>query len=233
MMHRRAQRVEIRTGLDASAILLRRRVTLRADHGGITKRREMACDAEVDQLRHAVAGDHHVGRLEVAVNDRRFEIMQIFERREDLQRNLDYSRRRELAAVRAQFILERGAVDILHHEVVMVGFAEAIEDARDVFVGELREHVGLALEGRRRLLLQVGTGEAIDHFRQRAGAAGEPQILREIDQLHAAAAERSNDPIASADYGAGRDHLDAARPPTSAAAASLKVHADRCRASRG
>src|SRR5579863_718156 len=90
----------------------------------------------------------------------------------------------------------------------MVGLAEAIEDPRNVFVGELREHVGFTLKGGDRLLLQVGTANAVDHFRQRARTSREPQILGQIDQLHAPAAERSDHPVASADYGAGRDHLD-------------------------
>jgi hypothetical protein len=114
----------------------------------------------------------------------------------------------------------------------MVGLAETIEDARDVFVGELREHVGLALEGGDRLLLQVGTGDAIDHLGQRAGAAGETQVLREIDQLHAAAAERSDDPIASADYGAGRNHLYAAISLKIADARPLKTREGQRRVPR-
>ena len=43
-------------------------------------------------------------------------------------------------------------VDKLHHQVVMVLVAEAIEHARDMFVAELREHVGLALKRGDRLL---------------------------------------------------------------------------------
>ena len=89
----------------------------------------------------------------------------------------------------------------------MVLFAEAIEDARDMFVAELREHVGLALKRGDRLLLHRRVGEAVDHLGQRARARREAHILGEIDHFHAAAAERFGDAVAAADYGVGLDHL--------------------------
>ena len=75
-----------------------------------------------------------------------------------------------------------------------------------------RRGIGPCYQDKVGRLNSVRVGELLypDHLRQRAGTSGEPQILSQIDHLHAAAAERSNDPIASADYGAGRDHAGAA-----------------------
>src|SRR6266849_5469102 len=128
------------------------------------------------------------------------EIVQVVERVEDLQRDIDYALGLQLAAVLPEFVVERGTVDKFHHEVVMVGLAEAVEDPRDMLVVEVCKHVGLALEGADRLALHVGAGEAVDHLRECASARREPQILGEIDEYHAAAAERFDYPVAPADY---------------------------------
>ncbi len=81
------------------------------------------------------------------------EVVQVLERVEHLQRDVDDARLVELAAVLLEFVFERDAVDVLHHEVMVILLAEAIEHARDVLVAELREHVGLALKRGHRLLL--------------------------------------------------------------------------------
>ncbi len=132
--------------------------------------------------------------------------MEVDERIENLERDIDYPRLIQRALRGLERVLERDAVDILHHEIVMVLLAEAIEDARDVFVVELCEHVGLALEGGHRLMLHVGTGEAVDHLGQRASPRGEPQVLGEVDELHPAAAERPHDLVPAADYGVLVEH---------------------------
>ena len=88
----------------------------------------------------------------------------------------------------------------------MVLIAEAIEHARDMFVAELREHVGLALKRGDRLLLRVGTGESIDHLGQRTRARGQPQVLGEIDEFHPATAQRPDHAVTSANDGVGRNH---------------------------
>src|SRR6202050_5832070 len=50
MMHGGAERIEIRSGFGASTILLRRRVALRTDHGGVALRQEKSGDPEVNQF---------------------------------------------------------------------------------------------------------------------------------------------------------------------------------------
>ena len=80
--------------------------------------------------------------------------MQVLERVEHLQRHVDHLALGQLAARVFELLLERDPVDVLHHEIVMVLVAEAIEHARDMLVAELREHVGLALKRGDRLLLQ-------------------------------------------------------------------------------
>jgi hypothetical protein len=94
----------------------------------------------------------------------------------------------------------------------MVGLAEAIENSRNVFIAELREHLGLAPERRDRLLLCLATGKAVDHLRERAAPRRQPQILGEVDEFHTATADRPDHPITSADYGVGIDHLDLLNP---------------------
>ena len=88
----------------------------------------------------------------------------------------------------------------------MVLVAEAIEHARDMFVAELREHVGLALKRGDGLLLRVGTGEAVDHLGQRARPRRQPQVLGEVDELHPAPAKRLHHAVTSADDCVGRNH---------------------------
>src|SRR5579871_1845692 len=66
VMHGGAERIEVGAQLDLAAVLLRRRVTLRANHGGVAERLEMARDAEIDQLCLPAHRKHHVARLEVA-----------------------------------------------------------------------------------------------------------------------------------------------------------------------
>ena len=73
-------------------------------------------------------------------------MVQIFERVQHLERDLDYTIFRELAAGRPELLFQGVALDILHHQVMAVLLAEAVEDARDMLVIELGEHVGLALK---------------------------------------------------------------------------------------
>ena len=90
------------------------------------------------------------------------------------------------APARPAILSERNPLHILHHEVVSILLAETIEDARDMLVAELREHVGLALKRGNCLLLHTWIGEAVDHLSQCARSRCETQILCEVDELHAA-----------------------------------------------
>src|SRR5882762_1413549 len=205
-MHRGAECVQVGTKLDLAAILFGGRVSLRPDHGGVAERLEESRDSEIDQLHLTRLGEHQIRRLQVAVYYRRFEIVQVLERIEHLEREFDHVVLGEFSAGALELLFQRDAVDEFHHQVVTVLGAEAIEDARNVFVAELREHVGLALKRGDCLLLHVGTGEAIDHLGQRARARREAKILGEINELHATAAERFDDAITAADDSVGLNH---------------------------
>jgi hypothetical protein len=76
-----------------------------------------------------------------------------------------------------------------------------------MLVAELREHVGFALKSADRLLLGLDTGERIDHFRQRTFARSQAQILGQVDQFHATAAECFDDAITAANYGVRSNHF--------------------------
>ena len=205
-MHRGAECVQVRAELDLAAILLGRRVALRADHRGVAQRLEQARDAEIDQLDLPRRRQHHVRRLEVAIDHRRFKVVQVFERVENLQGHVDNLALGKLAAGAFELLFESDSLDKFHHEIVMVLVAEAIEHARDMFVAELREHVGLALERGHRLLLRVRAGETIDHLGQRARPRSQSQVFGEIDEFHPASTERLHHTVAAADDSIGRNH---------------------------
>ena len=69
---------------DLAPVLLRWRISLRPNHGGIGQRLEVARDAKVYQLSLPIPGHHDIGRLQIAVNDRRLQMMEIFKRIEHL-----------------------------------------------------------------------------------------------------------------------------------------------------
>ena len=109
MMHGGAERIQIRARFGASAILLRRRIALRADHGGVALRQEKSRDTEIDQLDLPVAPEHHIRRFQIAIHHRWLEVMQVLQRIEDLQRDVDDARLAELAAAALELVLERDA----------------------------------------------------------------------------------------------------------------------------
>jgi hypothetical protein len=77
----------------------------------------------------------------------------------------------------------------------MIALAKAIEHARNMFIIQLREHIGLALKGADRLFLGLDAAKRIDHLSQSAFTSTQAQIFGEVDQFHAASAEGSDDAI--------------------------------------
>src|SRR5579885_3762299 len=125
-MHRGAKRIDVGAKLGLAAILLGRRIALGSDHRGVALRLEKARDTEIDQLHLVIGREHHVRWLEVAVDDGRVEVVQVMEGIADLKRELDNLAFGKFSARVAQLLFERDAVDVLHHEIVMVLFAEAV-----------------------------------------------------------------------------------------------------------
>ena len=86
--------------------------------GGLRHRRgrvgHRAGDAEVHDLDVAVAGDHDVGRLDVAVDDAA--AVAVVQRAQDAVDQLGRALRQQ-PPIGAQQVAQRAAVDVLHHDV--------------------------------------------------------------------------------------------------------------------
>ena len=98
------------------------------------------------------------------MNQRRHTSMQVVQRLQNSEGQIEQPVRRESSAASREFILERGAVDKLHHQIVMIRVAKAVKDLWNMRIAQLRENVGLALECRDCVVLSVLVGKAVDHF---------------------------------------------------------------------
>ena len=102
--------------------------------------------AEVDHLGHRLAvveRDHHVGRLDVAVDDPL--LVGVLDRLADRHEQLQPLARRQVVVVAV--LGDRHAVDQLHDEVRAAGFrGPGVEDAGDVDVVHHRQGLPLGLE---------------------------------------------------------------------------------------
>src|SRR5690606_853341 len=108
-------------------------------------------DAEVGQLHHAVAADHDVLRLDVAVEHA--ERVGVAERAADLHGD-HRADLRVLDLVLGDELLEGLAVDELGDDVALVGAgAGEVEDLEDVLVAQLGDRLRLALEPLARFLV--------------------------------------------------------------------------------
>ena len=81
MIHGGSQTVDIRSGirLSVSAVLLRRRISLRSQAGGIRHALllELPGGSEIDQHHLPVRLQHNIGRLHIPVNNGRLSGMKI------------------------------------------------------------------------------------------------------------------------------------------------------------
>ena len=139
-------------------------------------------DPEVGHLDDALGVDDDVVRLDVAVDDA--VAVRVAQRGEDLARVGDGHRHRAEPA-RADQLLERAPLDVLHDDVVgAVGLA-AVEDRDDVRVREAGRVRRLAAEALDELLVvRVARVEHLD-----GDPASELLVFGEVDVGHAAAAE--------------------------------------------
>ena len=138
-------------------------------------------NAEVEHLGLAAAGDEQVGRLDVAMDDGG--AVRGVERIGDLDAEVEQVVERQRAARDA--LLERLALEQLHHhEVLALLFADVVKDA-DVRVTQARDDAGFAEEALERLGDAAGFGGQ-ELERDVAAEAG---VFGFVDFSHAPAAE--------------------------------------------
>src|SRR4029079_1175394 len=154
-------------------------------------------DPEVGDADVAVAVEHDVGRLEVAVNDAA--LVRGGDAGAQLAGDVDRLVRREDAEA-AEQRREILAVDILHgQEAAAVGVAQVVE-AADVLVGDLAGDAQLVVElGEAR---GVGGGPLGQELERNRLVEGE--VVGAVDLAHAAAAEQRDQAIARRDHRPGR-----------------------------
>ncbi len=192
LVEQTAGRVEVRPRVDLLALRLLRREVLRgADdgrglghrHAGVT---HGAGDAEVHDLDLAVARQHDVGRLDVAVDDAGS--VRVLQGLEDADRHLQRPLRQQLATG-VQKLTERRAVHVLHDDVrdrhvVDVVLARVV-DRDDRGMVERGGRLGLpaepGLEGR--------VAREIRAQRLHRHGAAEAGVMREVDLRHATTPE--------------------------------------------
>jgi hypothetical protein len=204
LVEQHAQRVHVRPRVDverAQLRLLGAHVLERADdraHRGVHRPLgeplvQRLGHAEVDDLRHGLRvlhGDHHVGRLDVAVDDPL--LVRVLDGVADGQEE-----RQAVAHGQAHLVAIPGdgqPLDQLHHEVRQARLGGAgVEDARDVRVVHESERLALGLEAPQDFLR---VHARLDELQRHAAADG-LGLLRDPDGAHATLAEPLQEPIGS------------------------------------
>ena len=144
-------------------------------------------------LVRALRVDHHVRRLDVAVDDAGVvrELERVAQLAHDAHRFLQVE-----ALVRVEEVLEFLALDELHDEVGDVAFLAEVVHLDDVRMVEPRDRLGLAHEAHRivlgRILVEVALEDGLDR-----DAAAEPRVDALVDDAHRALAERALDVVAA------------------------------------
>jgi len=204
-VHQRAQRVDVRAGVDlVAADLLGRHEVGRADDLGLVGRpaRRLVAGAELGQaeVEHlgevaaaGGAGDQHVLGLEVAVDDA--EVVGLDQRAADLEEQRRGARPRH-RPVAADERPEVGAADVLHDQVQRARHRAEVEDLDGVRVVQARHRRGLALEPAHDLGI-LGEVRVQDLHRRDLAHA---QVLDLVDHAHAAVADQLGHPVATVDH---------------------------------
>ena len=179
--------------------LLGRRVVDRADEDArlrqpaLGRAAALLRDAEVHQVDAAgLVLDHHVGRLDVAM-DHLARVGGV-ERARDLLED----RERLVRIVRAALLdqlLEVGPLHVAHRDVDEALVIAGVVDRDDVRVVDRGDRLRLADEA----LAEVGAAAELGRQRLERGLAPEQQVLGLVDEAHAAAPEQAGDAVARED----------------------------------
>ena len=139
-------------------------------------------DAEISHLGDAVAVDHNVLRLNIAMHDA--VLMRVLERLCDLRGKEERLRRGELPLA-GDILLERDAFDQLHDDILHRERMAHIVHRDDVRMAEHGDGMRLGLE----LRLELRVGEDLFAQHLDGDVAVEPVVERFIDNGHAAGAD--------------------------------------------
>ena len=207
-----AEGVLVRAAIDGRTLrLLGRHVVRRADdHPGAresARRLERLRDSEVRQHHAPVVVEHDVRRLHVAVHDAALVRMSQGARRFP-EHALDVVHRQRLLLI--EHILERRALDVLHHEVVEAAFTLDAIDGNDVRMVELGRRLRLLLEALDDMLVHRDVGR--QHFDR--DFALERQVVREKHGAHSALPDHPLDPILAFDQPLQPRHQSVSRAAT-------------------
>ena len=196
LVEHHAQRPHVARGADladAAGGLLRRHVVRRAELGGRERERALDVDqlgeAEVGEVRLAVRVEEHVAGLEVAVQHAA--LVRVMDGAGDLREQPGRLPRRQRAL--QETLRERAAVHQLHgEELLPVGLADLM-DGDDVRMVQPRDRLRLGAEARQ--LLRPGEGGRADELQ--GDGALEPEVLRLVDDPHAAVSDLPQQPVLS------------------------------------
>jgi len=175
-------------------------------------------DAEVEHLRLAAPGDEDVRRLDVAVDDAAG--VRGVETVGDLDAEIEHAVERQRSA--RDLLLQRVAVEQLHHDELLALVLADVVNRADVRVVERRGHARLASEPIERL--RVG-GEIRGQELQRDLAA-QADVFGAVHHAHAARAEPLQDLVVT-DQGTKHSRLNCTATDGSARRARLCRARDR------
>jgi len=144
------------------------------------------CQAEVEQL-GARRGEHHVGRLEVTVNDAA--LVCRIERGGDLDRDLEHLGQTQRTLL--ETLAQRLALEVFHDEVVDAVVVTDVVQRADVRVVEPRDGLGLALH----TLAQRGFLREVRRQNLDRHVAVEPRVAGAVNFAHAPGAEGFHDDV--------------------------------------
>ena len=145
---------------------------------------EQRGDAEIEELDHAVAGDQHVGGLDVAVHDQ--VRVRVRHRRQHVEEQPQP--RLDAEATRVAVAVDLFTLDALQHQVRLSGRRDAcVEQRRDVRMGEASEDVTFTPEALPGGAADQGNVEQLDRD---LGLVAAVAAVGEPDAAHAAVAER-------------------------------------------
>ncbi len=177
--------VRLRADLRAVALdLLRGHVERRAQDRAVTCQQrvlvQVAGQAKIGDLGHALAVEDDVGRLDVTVQDPL--VVRIGQALADLQHQLETLLERSLAKVEDLF--ERAALDQLHREEVNPLLLSDLQNRDDVGVTQPGQGLGFALESRHLGPVRL---RRVQHLERHDSV--QSLLTRSVDDAHSAAAD--------------------------------------------